>query len=155
VAYLGPSGSGHLAKLVNNMIVGMTSAVVSEALAFAEANGLEMADLTQVIATGAARSWVLENAARLYTEPLPSGWERGPQGPPAPNQLTWALELGQELGFPLPVTATVHEFGKLGRMSEPPAAALYQRKLVWRFAGVPETAQDVASPESLAKGSNA
>ena len=55
MAYIGPSGSGHLAKLVNNMIVIMTMGVVSEALAFAEANGLEMADLTRVIATGAAR----------------------------------------------------------------------------------------------------
>lgn len=136
MAHIGPSGAGHLAKLVNNMIVGMTSAVVSEALAFAEANGLAMADLTRVISTGAARSWVLEHAARLYTEPLPPGWEAPPQGPPAPNQLTWALEQGLELGFALPLTATVHEFGKLARLPDPPPAALYQRKLGWRFAGV-------------------
>lgn len=138
VAHLGPSGSGHLAKIVNNMIVGMTSAVVSEALAFAEANGLAMPDLIRVIATGAARSWILENAARLYTESLPSGWESW-TGRPAANQLTWALEQSVDLGFALPITATVHEFQKLGRLPEPPPAALYNRKLAWRFAGVPET----------------
>jgi 3-hydroxyisobutyrate dehydrogenase-like beta-hydroxyacid dehydrogenase len=138
VAYMGPSGSGHLAKIVNNMIVGMTAAVVSEALSFAEANGLAMPDLTRVIATGAARSWVLENAARLYTEPLPPGWESW-TGRPAANQLTWALEQAVDLGFSLPITGVVHEFQKLGRLPEPPPAALYARKLAWRFAGVPET----------------
>jgi 3-hydroxyisobutyrate dehydrogenase len=141
VAHMGPSGSGHLAKIVNNMIVGMTSAVVSEALAFAEANGLAMPDLTRVIATGAARSWILENAARLYTEPLPPGWESW-SGRPAANQLTWALEQSVDLGFSLPITAAVHEFQKLGRLPEPPPAALYARKLAWRFAGVPETVQE-------------
>lgn len=139
VAYMGPSGSGHLAKLVNNMIVGMTAAVVSEALSFAEANDLAMPDLTRVIATGAARSWVLENAARLYTEPLPPGWDRPIQGKGTPNQLTWAIEQGLELGFPLPLTGMVHELQKLARLPEPPPTAQYQRKLVWRFAGVPET----------------
>jgi 3-hydroxyisobutyrate dehydrogenase-like beta-hydroxyacid dehydrogenase len=138
IAYLGPSGSGHLAKLVNNMIVGMTSAVIAEALAFAEASGLAMPELTRVIATGAARSWILANAARLYHEPLPPGWETPPSGPPRASQLTWALEQAHALGFPLPITALIHELQPLGRLPEPPAAALLQRKLVWRFAGVPE-----------------
>jgi len=138
VAHLGASGSGHLAKIVNNMIVGMTAAVVSEALAFAEASGLAMPDLTRVIASGAARSWILENAARLYTEPLPPGWESW-TGRPAANQLTWALEQAVALGFALPITGVVHEFQKLGRLAEPPPAALYARRLGWRFAGVPET----------------
>jgi 3-hydroxyisobutyrate dehydrogenase-like beta-hydroxyacid dehydrogenase len=140
VAHMGPSGSGHLAKIVNNMIVGMTSAVVSEALAFAEENGLAMPDLTRVISTGAARSWVLENAARLYTEPLPPGWESW-TGRPAANQLTWALEQAVDLGFSLPITAAVHEFQKLGRLPEAPPAARYARKLAWRFAGVAQPVQ--------------
>lgn len=148
MAYLGPSGSGHLAKLVNNMIVIMSFGVVSEALAFAEENGLDMGELTRVIATGAARSWVVENAARLYTEPLPSGWETPPTGRPTPNQLTWALEQGLDLGFALPITATVHEFGKLGRLPEPPPAALYQRKLAWRAAGVPVAVQEDGASET-------
>ena len=150
VAYMGPSGSGHLAKIVNNMIVGMTAAVVSEALAFAEANGLAMPDLTRVIATGAARSWILENAARLYTEPLPPGWDRPLQGKGTPNQLTWAIEQGLELGFPLPLTGIIHELQKLTRLPEPPPTAQYQRKLVWRFAGVPEPVRQ--APDDGAAG---
>ena len=138
VAYMGPSGSGHLAKMVNNMIVFMTTAVVSEALSFAEANGLAMPDLTRVVATGAARSWILENAARLYTEPLPPGWDRPVEGKGSPNQLTWAMEHALELGFPLPITGLVQEIQKLARLPEPPAAVQYGRKLAWRFAGVPE-----------------
>lgn len=138
VAHMGPSGSGHLAKVVNNMIVGMTAAVISEALAFAEANDLAMPALTRVIATGAGRSWILENAARLYTEPLPPGWDRPIEGKGTPNQLTWAIEQGLELGFPLPLTGLIHELQKLARLPEPPAATQFNRRLVWRFAGVPE-----------------
>lgn len=137
VAHLGESGAGHLAKLVNNMIVGMTAAVVSEALSFAEENGLAMADLTRVIATGAARSWILENAARLYTEPLPPGWDTWSARPSA-NQLTWALDQAVELGFPLPLTGLVHELQKQARLPHPPPTALYGRKLAWRYAGVAE-----------------
>lgn len=142
VAYMGPSGSGHLAKIVNNMIVGMTTAVISEALAFGEANGLAMPDLTRVIATGAARSWIMENAARLYTETLPPGWDRPMQGLGMPSQLTWALEQGLELGFPLPLTGLIQEYLKLARLPEPPPAVQYGRKLTWRYAGVPEQPRD-------------
>jgi 3-hydroxyisobutyrate dehydrogenase-like beta-hydroxyacid dehydrogenase len=151
VAYMGPSGAGHLAKLVNNMIVAMTTAVISEALAFAEASGVAMPDLTRVIATGAARSWILEQAARLYSEPLPPGWE-APAGAPTPTQLTWALERAVELGFPLPLTAQVHELQKLGRLPEPPPAALLQRKLFWRFAGVPAAPPEGPAPSPARPG---
>jgi 2-hydroxy-3-oxopropionate reductase len=138
VAYLGPSGSGHLAKLVNNMIVAMSWAVVAEALTFAEASGLDMPALTRVIATGAARSWALEQAARLYGEPLPAGLDAWVGRAGGPNQLTWALEQALELGLPLPLTALVHELQKLTRLPEPPPTQALLRKIIWRSAGVAE-----------------
>jgi 3-hydroxyisobutyrate dehydrogenase-like beta-hydroxyacid dehydrogenase len=139
VAYLGPSGSGHLAKLVNNMIVAMSWAVVAEALTFAEAAGLDMPALTRVISTGAARSWALEQAARLYHGPLPPGheqWWTGRGG--GPGQLTWALERAVELGVPLPLSALVHELQKLAYVPDPPPTQALLRKIVWRSAGVAE-----------------
>ena len=143
VAYLGPSGSGHLAKLVNNMIVGMNWAVVAEALTFAEAAGLDVAELTRVIPTGAARSWALEQAAKLWHDPIPEGAEGFMRGRPAAGQLTWALEQAVELGVPLPISGLVHELQKLARLPDPPPAQALLRRIVWRSAGV---AEPVAPP---------
>jgi 3-hydroxyisobutyrate dehydrogenase-like beta-hydroxyacid dehydrogenase len=138
IAYLGPSGSGHLAKLVNNMIVGMSWAVVAEALTFAEAAGLDVAELTRVIPTGAARSWALEQAARLYHDPIPEAADRFMRGRPSAGQLTWALEQAVELGVPLPISGLVHELQKLAHLPEPPPAQALLRRIIWRSAGVAE-----------------
>jgi 3-hydroxyisobutyrate dehydrogenase-like beta-hydroxyacid dehydrogenase len=149
IAYLGASGSGHLAKLVNNMIVSMSWAVAAEALTFAEAVGLDMPALTRVIATGAARSWALEQAARLYAEPPPAGLEASAGRRAGPNQLTWALEQAVELGVPLPLTGLVHELQKLAQLPDPPPAQALLRKIIWRSAGV---AEPISPPLSSAPG---
>jgi 3-hydroxyisobutyrate dehydrogenase-like beta-hydroxyacid dehydrogenase len=138
VARLGPSGSGHLAKLVNNMIVGMNWAVVAEALTFAEAAGLDLAELTRVIPTGAARSWALDQAAKLYHDPIPEGAEGFMGGRPTAGPLTWALEQAVELGVPLPISGLVHELQKLARLPDPPPAQALLRRIIWRSAGVAE-----------------
>lgn len=138
IAYIGPSGSGHLAKLVNNMIVGMSWAVVAEALTFAEAAGLDLRELTRVIATGAARSWALDQAARLWHAPISESAEAFALGRPTAGQLTWALEQAVELGVPLPISALVHEQMKLTRLPDPPATQRLLRRIIWRSAGVAE-----------------
>jgi 3-hydroxyisobutyrate dehydrogenase-like beta-hydroxyacid dehydrogenase len=128
VEYLGPSGSGHLAKLINNAIVAMTTAVVGEALALAEASQLDLAALTRVIATGAARCWPLEKMAQYYNEPLPPGWQEPRGGGHAPGQLTWALRLAAEAGLALPLTGLTHELYKLTGLELPPAGLAMLRR---------------------------
>ena len=56
IAYFGPSGNGHLSKVINNMITKMTHLVVAESLTLASKAGLDVAKLLDVISTGAARS---------------------------------------------------------------------------------------------------
>jgi 2-hydroxy-3-oxopropionate reductase len=72
VAHVGGPGAGHTAKVLNQLIVGLTIEAVAEALALAEASGVEPRLLQQALAGGFADSKVLQihgarMAARAYT----------------------------------------------------------------------------------------
>ncbi|MET0937067.1 MAG: 3-hydroxyisobutyrate dehydrogenase [Luteibacter sp.] len=79
VFHVGDSGAGQVAKLCNNMALGVIMAVTGEALALGAAHGLDPAVLSQMMAVSTGRSWatevcnpwpgVLENApaSRGYT----------------------------------------------------------------------------------------
>ena len=68
IAYMGPSGNGHLAKVVNNMITKMTDFVIAESLTLGLKAGLDVAAMLDVLTTGAARSWILSQAGELFHE---------------------------------------------------------------------------------------
>ena len=79
IFHMGASGSGQVAKLCNNMALGVIMAVTGEALALGAAHGLDAKALSQMMAVSTGRSWatevcnpwpgVLENApaSRGYT----------------------------------------------------------------------------------------
>jgi 3-hydroxyisobutyrate dehydrogenase len=79
IFHVGDSGAGQVAKLCNNMALGVIMAVTGEALALGAAHGLDPAVLSQMMAVSTGRSWatevcnpwpgVLENApaSRGYT----------------------------------------------------------------------------------------
>ena len=79
IFHMGASGSGQVAKLCNNMALGVIMAVTGEALALGAAHGLDARALSQMMAVSTGRSWatevcnpwpgVLENApaSRGYT----------------------------------------------------------------------------------------
>ena len=79
IFHVGASGAGQVAKLCNNMALGVIMAVTGEAIALGAAHGLDPAVLSQMMAVSTARSWatevcnpwpgVLENApaSRGYT----------------------------------------------------------------------------------------
>jgi 3-hydroxyisobutyrate dehydrogenase len=79
IFHVGASGAGQVAKLCNNMALGVIMAVTGEALALGAAHGLDPAVLSQMMAVSTGRSWatevcnpwpgVLENApaSRGYT----------------------------------------------------------------------------------------
>ncbi|UPG90542.1 3-hydroxyisobutyrate dehydrogenase [Luteibacter aegosomaticola] len=79
IFHVGGSGAGQVAKLCNNMALGVIMAVTGEALALGAAHGLDPAVLSQMMAVSTGRSWatevcnpwpgVLENApaSRGYT----------------------------------------------------------------------------------------
>ena len=61
VTYVGKTGSGQIAKLANQTIVGITIGAVSEALILAEAAGANPKAVREAIKTGFAGSPILEN----------------------------------------------------------------------------------------------
>lgn len=72
VTHVGGPGAGHTAKVINQLIVGLTIQAVAEAIALAEASGVEPRLLQRALAGGFADSKVLQihgsrMAARAYT----------------------------------------------------------------------------------------
>jgi 3-hydroxyisobutyrate dehydrogenase len=79
IFHMGDAGAGQVAKLCNNMALGVIMAVTGEALALGIAHGLDAKALSQMMAVSTGRSWatevcnpwpgVLENApaSRGYT----------------------------------------------------------------------------------------
>ena len=61
ITYCGPSGSGQLTKLVNQVLVSVTNLAVSEALVLARKGGLDPQKTIAALAGGAAGSWQLSN----------------------------------------------------------------------------------------------
>ncbi|MDB5356024.1 MAG: tartronate semialdehyde reductase [Phycisphaerales bacterium] len=61
ITYCGPSGSGQLTKLVNQILVSVTNLAVSEALTFAQRSGLDLQKTLAAVGGGAAGSWQLAN----------------------------------------------------------------------------------------------
>ncbi|MEM9181770.1 MAG: NAD(P)-dependent oxidoreductase, partial [Pseudomonadota bacterium] len=62
-ALLGPSGSGQLAKMVNQICIAGLVQGLAEGLNFARRAGLDGAAVVDVISKGAAQSWQMDNRA--------------------------------------------------------------------------------------------
>ena len=61
VQLLGPSGSGQLAKMVNQICIAGLVQGLSEGINFGLNAGLKMEDVIDVISKGAAQSWQMDN----------------------------------------------------------------------------------------------
>ena len=64
VTYMGQSGSGQLAKMVNQICIGGILQGLSEAIQFAEAESLDVDTLLSAISGGAAQSWQMDHRAK-------------------------------------------------------------------------------------------
>jgi 3-hydroxyisobutyrate dehydrogenase len=60
IFHVGANGAGQVAKLCNNMALGVIMAVTGEAIALGVAHGLDPAVLSQMMAVSTARSWATE-----------------------------------------------------------------------------------------------
>jgi 2-hydroxy-3-oxopropionate reductase len=97
---VGPAGSGALAKLANQMIVGITIGAVAEALLLAQAGGADPAAVRAAMRGGFAESRVLElHGARM----LARNFTPGAQANTQLKDMNSALEAAQEAGLQLPL----------------------------------------------------
>lgn len=99
--HVGPHGSGQLAKLANQMIVGITIGAVAEALLLCEKGGADMGKVKQAISGGFADSRILQvHGQRMVERDFAKRAAIAVQLKDMRNALTTA----SEVGFDAPIT---------------------------------------------------
>ena len=68
VELIGPSGSGQIAKMINQICIAGLVQVLSEAMAFGKKSNVDMEKVLSVISKGAAQSWQMENRYRTMLD---------------------------------------------------------------------------------------
>jgi 3-hydroxyisobutyrate dehydrogenase-like beta-hydroxyacid dehydrogenase len=107
VTYLGASGAGQLAKMVNQICIAGLVQGLAEAIAFGGRAGLDMNQVLDVIGKGAAQSWQMDNRGKtMVADKFDFGfavdWMR--------KDLGLVLDEARRNGARLPVTALVDQF---------------------------------------------
>ena len=99
--HVGPHGAGQMAKLANQMIVGITIGAVAEALLFAAKGGADMAKVREAIQGGFADSRILQlHGQRMVERDFTPHGRLSVQLKDMRN----ALATAHEIGFDAPVT---------------------------------------------------
>ena len=99
--HVGPHGAGQLAKLANQMIVGITIGAVAEALLLCEKGGADMAKVKEAISGGFADSRILQvHGQRMVERDFAPRARMSVQLKDMRN----ALATAEEIGFQAPVT---------------------------------------------------
>jgi len=104
---IGDSGSGQLAKMVNQICIAGLLQGLSEGVSFGLAAGLDMKLVLEVIGKGAAQSWQMDNRGKTMVEDrfdfgFAVDWMR--------KDLGLCLDEARRNRAPLPITALVDQF---------------------------------------------
>ena len=107
VTHMGPSGSGQLTKMVNQICIAGLVQGLSEAVNFGQNAGLDMDKVLDVISGGAAQSWQMVNRGHTMAKDefdfgFALDWMR--------KDLRICFEEASQNGSPLPVTALVAQY---------------------------------------------
>ena len=107
VTRLGDSGSGQLAKMVNQICIAGLVQGLAEAVAFGARAGLDMPAVLDVIGKGAAQSWQMDNRGKTMVEDkfdfgFAVDWMR--------KDLGLVLDEARRNGARLPATALIDQF---------------------------------------------
>ena len=107
VKLLGKSGSGQLAKMVNQICIAGLVQGLSEAINFGQKAGLNMEDVIEVISKGAAQSWQMQNRYKTMLEDkvdfgFAVDWMR--------KDLKIAMEEAKNNGSLLPITEIIDKY---------------------------------------------
>ena len=107
IVHLGASGSGQLAKMVNQICIAGVVQGLAEAIHFAKSAGLDVEKTIAAISKGAAQSWQMENRWQTMTAGkfdfgFAVDWMR--------KDLGIVLDEARRTGARLPLTALVDQF---------------------------------------------
>ena len=106
ITHVGPTGTGQLVKIVNQILVVVNQLGASEALLFAQQAGLNLETTIDAVKDGAAGSWMLANRG---PQMIVRDWRPGFSIDLQQKDLRLALDAADELGVPLPGTALVFQ----------------------------------------------
>lgn len=107
VGLMGPTGSGQLTKMVNQICIAGLVQGLAEGVHFARKSGLNIEAVMEVISKGAAGSWQMENRHKTmingeYDHGFAVDWMR--------KDLDIVLQTARHFDATLPVTALVDQF---------------------------------------------
>jgi 3-hydroxyisobutyrate dehydrogenase len=106
ITYCGPSGTGQSTKLVNQILVSVTTLGVSEALIFAKKNGLNLETTLRAVGGGAGSSWQLQ---RLGPKMIAADNRPGFTVDLQQKDLRLVLQASEGSNTSLPATSLVHQ----------------------------------------------
>jgi len=104
IVHIGDTGAGQVTKAANQMVVGTTIAIVSEALVLAAKAGVDPAKVRQALLGGFAQSKILEAHGQKMLE---RNFKPGFRIRLHEKDMKIALSTGSEYGVPLIVTSQV------------------------------------------------
>jgi 3-hydroxyisobutyrate dehydrogenase len=105
IVYMGRSGNGQRTKMINQVVAALNIVAMTEGMHLAKQAGLNVADVLDVVSSGAAGSWMLTNAApKILQEDYAPGFMMKLQQ----KDLRLVLEFAQSLGRSLPGAELAH-----------------------------------------------
>ncbi len=104
IVRVGDVGRGQLTKCINQMMIAISIASMSEGMYFAESLGLDIDKTYQIVRSGSAGSWALEN---YFPRVQKDNYEPGFYARDMLKDLNFVLEEAKFLGVELPVTDLV------------------------------------------------
>ena len=107
IELIGSTGSGQLAKMINQICIAGLVQGLSEAMAFGKKANLDMEKVLQVISKGAAQSWQMENR---YKTMLKGEYEFGFAVDWMRKDLSICFNEAEKNGASLPVTKIVDKY---------------------------------------------
>ena len=106
ITHMGPSGSGQITKLMNQILVVVNMLAVGEALLLGRAADIDLLKAVHAVEAGAGGSWMLSQRA---PQAIDGYWQPGFTIDLQQKDLRLVLESARELGLPLLATSLVHQ----------------------------------------------
>jgi 2-hydroxy-3-oxopropionate reductase len=104
VAWFGSTGAGSTVKACNQIVVAATVTALSEAMALAEASGLDLEQVQSILAGGLANSEVLRQKGQRWID---ADFEGGGSAKNQLKDLRFISEVAAEAGLALPVAGSL------------------------------------------------
>ena len=113
IVYVGPSGSGEIIKLVNNMLVGTIAAATAEAFVLGVKAGADVDAMTKIISISTGASWQLSHQFPLRA--FNGNFNPGFMTDLLHKDLGLALDLAAENQTPVAMTALARQLYEMAR----------------------------------------